>query len=44
MSKRSWWVGLLVAGALLALVSAAQHFGWIAAPPPLLAPGTAPGL
>ena len=39
MRKQSWWVSLIVFGGLIVLMSVAQHFGWIAEPPPLLAPG-----
>jgi len=39
MSKRSKRIALIVVGVALALLAVAQHFGWIAGPPPLLAPG-----
>lgn len=38
MSKRSKRIALILVGAAMALLAAAQHFGWIAGPPPLLAP------
>jgi len=38
MSRPSWRVALVVVG-LMALVAIAQHLGWLAGPPPLLAPG-----
>jgi hypothetical protein len=39
MSKRSKRIALILVGAAMALLAVAQHFGWIAGPPPLLAPG-----
>jgi hypothetical protein len=39
MSKQSQRVALIVVGVLMALVAIAQHLGWLAGPPPLLAPG-----
>jgi uncharacterized membrane protein YccC len=39
MSKRSKRIALIVVGVAIALLAVAHHFGWIAGPPPLLAPG-----
>jgi hypothetical protein len=39
MSKRSARIALIMVGIAMALLAVAQHFGWIAGPPPLLAPG-----
>jgi len=39
MSRPSWRVALVVVGVMMALVAIAQHLGWLAGPPPLLAPG-----
>ena len=40
MSKRSKRIAaLILVGGAMALLAVAQHFGWIAGPPPLLAPG-----
>jgi hypothetical protein len=39
MSKTSKQLALIVVGVVMALLAIAQHFGWIAGPPPLLAPG-----
>jgi hypothetical protein len=35
-SKR---IAMILVGVVIALLAVAQHFGWIAGPPPLLAPG-----
>ena len=39
MSKKSKRIALILVGVVMALLAVAQHFGWIAGPPPLLAPG-----
>jgi len=39
MSKRSARIALILVGIVMALLAVVQHFGWIAGPPPLLAPG-----
>jgi hypothetical protein len=39
MSKRSKRIALILVGIAMALLAVAQHLGWIAGPPPLLAPG-----
>jgi hypothetical protein len=39
MSKKAKRIAMILVGVLMALLFAAQHFGWIAGPPPLLAPG-----
>jgi hypothetical protein len=39
MSKRSKRIALILVGVAMAFLAVAQHFGWIAGPPPLLAPG-----
>jgi len=39
MSKPSWQISLIVVGSLIVLIAIAEHFGWIAGAPPLLAPG-----
>jgi len=39
MSKRSKRIALILVGVVMALLAVAHHFGWIAGPPPLLAPG-----
>ena len=39
LSKKSTRIAMIVVGVVMALVAVAQHFGWIAGPPPLLAPG-----
>jgi hypothetical protein len=39
MSRQSRRVALVVVVVLIALVAIAQHLGWLAGPPPLLAPG-----
>jgi cell division septal protein FtsQ len=39
MSKRSKRIALILIGVAMALLAVAQYFGWIAGPPPLLAPG-----
>ena len=39
MNRRSARIALVSVGVMLALLAAAQYFGWIAEPPPLLAPG-----
>lgn len=39
MSKRSKRIALILVGVAMALLAAAQYFGWTAGPPPLLAPG-----
>lgn len=42
MSNSSKRIVLILVGAAIVLLAVAQHFGWIAGPPPLLAPGTQP--
>jgi hypothetical protein len=39
MSEKSKRIALILVGVVMALLAVAQHFGWIAGPPPLLAPG-----
>ena len=39
MSKKSKRIAMIVVGVVMALLAVAQHLGWIAGPPPLLAPG-----
>ena len=39
MRKKSKRVALILLGIVMAVLAVAQHFGWIAGPPPLLAPG-----
>jgi hypothetical protein len=39
MSKRSKRIALVLFGVAMTLLAVAQHLGWIAGPPPLLAPG-----
>jgi hypothetical protein len=39
MSKKSKRIAMILVGVVMALLAVAQHFGWVAAPPPLLAPG-----
>ena len=39
MSKKSKRIALILVGVVMALLAIGQHFGWIAGPPPLLAPG-----
>ena len=39
MSKKSKRIAMILVGVVMALLAVAQHFGWIAGPPPLLAPG-----
>jgi hypothetical protein len=39
MSKQSTRIAMILMVVLIALLAVAQHFGWIAGPPPLLAPG-----
>jgi hypothetical protein len=39
MSKKSTRIAMILVVAAMAFVAVAQHFGWIAGPPPLLAPG-----
>jgi hypothetical protein len=39
MSKKSKQIVMALVLVMMALLAIAQHFGWIAAPPPLLAPG-----
>jgi hypothetical protein len=39
MSRQSRRVALIVVGVLIVLVAIAQHLGWLAGAPPLLAPG-----
>jgi len=39
MSKKSKWIAMILIGVVLALMAVARHFGWIAGPAPLLAPG-----
>jgi hypothetical protein len=40
MSRLSRRATLVVVGLLITLVAIAQYLGWLAAAPPLLAPGT----
>ena len=39
MSKKAKRIAMILVGVVMALLAVAQHFGWIAGPPPLLAPG-----
>jgi hypothetical protein len=39
MSKKSKRIAMILVGVVMALLAVAEHFGWIAGPPPLLAPG-----
>ena len=39
MSKNSKRIALILTGVGMVVLAAAQHFEWIAGPPPLLAPG-----
>ena len=39
MNKQSRRIALVALGLFVAFMAVAQHFGWIAGPPPLLAPG-----
>ena len=39
MSKKSKRIAMILVGVVMALLAVAQHFGWIAGPPPILAPG-----
>jgi hypothetical protein len=39
MSKQSKRIAIALVLVMMALLAIAQHFGWIAGPPPLLAPG-----
>ncbi|MEO7272125.1 MAG: hypothetical protein ABIX28_02390 [Vicinamibacterales bacterium] len=39
MSKKSTRIAIICVVVAMALLAVAQHFGWIAGPPPLLAPG-----
>jgi len=39
MSKKSQRIAMILVGVVMALLAVAQHFGWIAGPPPLRAPG-----
>ncbi len=39
MNKTSKRIALILLLAAIVLLGIAQHFGWIAGPPPLLAPG-----
>ena len=39
MSKPSKRIALILVEVAMALLAVAQHFGWSAGPPPLLAPG-----
>jgi hypothetical protein len=39
MSRPSRWATLVVGGLLISLVAIAHDLGWLAAAPPLLAPG-----
>jgi hypothetical protein len=39
MSTQSKRIALIVVGVVMALLAVAQQLGWIAGPPPLLAPG-----
>ena len=38
MGKKPKRIAMILLGVVLALLAVAQHFGWIAGPPPLLAP------
>jgi hypothetical protein len=40
MSKKSRRIATISVVVVMALFAIAQHFGWIAGPPSLLAPGT----
>ena len=39
MTTKSKRIGMILILVVMALLAVAQHFGWIAGPPPLLAPG-----
>ena len=39
MSKKSKRIAMILVVVVMAFLAVAQHFGWIAGPPPLLAPG-----
>jgi hypothetical protein len=39
MGKKSKRIAMVLILVVMALFAVAQHFGWIAGPPPLLAPG-----
>ena len=39
MTGKSKRIGMILILVVMALLAIAQHFGWIAGPPPLLAPG-----
>jgi hypothetical protein len=39
MGKKSKRIAMILILVVMALLAVAQHFGWIAGPPPLLAPG-----
>jgi nitric oxide reductase large subunit len=38
-SKKSQRIAMILVVVVMALLAIAQHFGWIAGPPPVLAPG-----
>jgi hypothetical protein len=39
MSKKTKRIAMILVVVVMAFLAVAQHFGWIAGPPPLLAPG-----
>jgi hypothetical protein len=39
MSKKSKRIAMILIVVVMVFLALAQHFGWIAGPPPLLAPG-----
>lgn len=39
MSRKSKRIAMILLVVVMAFLAVAQHFGWIAGPPPLLAPG-----
>jgi hypothetical protein len=39
MGKKSKRIAMILILVVMAVLAVAQHFGWIAGPPPLLAPG-----
>jgi len=39
MGKKSTRIAMILLLLVMAFLAVAQHFGWIAGPPPLLAPG-----
>jgi hypothetical protein len=39
ISKKSKGIAMILIVVVMAFLAVAQHFGWIAGPPPLLAPG-----